>query len=1009
MSTQPRNLLYAVAHPANHETYAQDQMVLSNRFKEPEFLVELQALSADRSLSHQERLMASLITGREMRSKWRSKAIIPDHRKPEIRQRLFEFLNEDELSIARPQLGLFVAVARIEYPKTWQNLPDLLLSSLVSSLTQLKNLPVASSTISTLLVNTLWTINALVKDWKMMRLAQGTVAMQTFEQIFSEPVREILEIWAKKEQEGGGDPTLEEAGRYAFKILARFCQWHWSKAKPMQTYEFIQRIERLVQHTVHYSPIVQSNRLRLITSGSASDKVLKSMTKHLRAIGKWWRVMLSLDPKRFCQFDGITTGIGWWWGEVGRVVAETNGAIVNDDFDTSLYPKRFLLLGLLLFKDILPILAAEHHDTSVFTSDFILSAFHLLVDKFLPLNSSDLEALEDEPEEWLIGESMDEEAWAFELRPCAERVLIALNNACRNISRENKVIEPAMLKLLSEIDSLPLNDLQSVLRREAVYCALGRLSRSMTIYGGLDINQMLTEMSSWINQGQPLHRIVKRRVAWFIGEWVSGDEESAKLPVVWQMLLYLLSERGDSSDKAVNITAAVAIKECIDLWELPIDYFLPFVGQIITEFVKLLSESSTLTGKRYVNDSIGVVIERVGNKVLPFLPDLAQSVPNLWSGATGLEGEWLFKASLVVLVTKVVATAKESSDSLMELVVPLIEESLKPPAKEFFEEDGLILWQTALQNSVSPYHPSKETGLIKLFPNLLVTLGENMDLLQKFLALLNSYLLLDAPGLTQQIYGEMIAAALAKALAASRINTPAIGHILVTISLWIRTSPLPALSPHLLRAGIFHHITGALEDDKASGPILAAYLEILVRIAMTDPAIFLQMIQESAKLQNKNSCKLLEEALDAIWRNFDYVGDTRMRKAVAMGVGNLLLTGNQQALERFDGEFMNIFLDVLGEVQPLGDSFENKEHVDSFGLMPWSDEHRLQWADIQSKLHHAPEGHRRTRLEDSDPAFAVPLRTFIIQILNQAMQFGLGPYWDKANEDTKRSLEKFLS
>ncbi|WVO14781.1 hypothetical protein L204_102419 [Cryptococcus depauperatus] len=927
MSTQPRSLLYAVAHPANHETYAQDQMVLSNRFKEPEFLVELQALSADRSLSRQERLMASLITGREMRTKWRSKA-----------QRLFGFLNEDELSIARPQLGLFVAVARIEYPKTWQNLPDLLLSSLVSSLTQLKNLPVASSTTSTLLVNTLWTINALVKDWKMMRLAQGTVAMQTFEQIFSEPVREILEIWAKKEQEGGGNPTLEEAGRYAFKILARFCQWHWSKAKPMQTYEFIQRIERLVQHTVHYAPIVQSNRLRLITSDSASDKVLKSMTKHLRAIGKWWRVMLSLDPKRFCQFDGITTGIGWWWGEVGRVVAETNGAIVND----------------------------------VFTSNFILSAFHLLVDKFLPLNSSDLEALEDEPEEWLIGESMDEEAWAFELRPCAERVLIALNNACRNISRENKVIEPTMLKLLSEID--------------------WRLSRSMTIYGGLDINQMLTEMSSWINQGQPLHRIVKRRVAWFIGEWVSGDEESAKLPVVWQMLLYLLSERGDSSDKAVNITAAVAIKECIDLWELPIDYFLPFVGQIITEF--------TLTGKRYVNDSIGVVIERVGNKVLPFLPDLAQSVPNLWSGATGLEGEWLFKASLVVLVTKVVATAKESSDSLMELVIPLIEESLQPPAKEFFEEDGLILWQTALQNSVSPYQPSKETGLIKLFPDLLVTLGENMDLLQKFLALLDSYLLLDAPGLTQ-IYGEMIAAALAKALAASRINTPAIGHILVTISLWIRTSPLPALSPHLLRAGIFHHITEALEDDKASGPILAAYLEILVRIAMTDPAIFLQMIQESAKLQNKDSCKLLEEALDAIWRNFDYVGDIRMRKAVAMGVGNLLLTGNQQALERFDGEFMNIFLDVLGEVQPLGDSFENKES----GLMPWSDEHRLQWADIQN----APEGHRRTRLEDSDPAFAVPLRTFIIQILNQAMQFGLGPYWDKANEDTKRSLEKFLS
>lgn len=104
--------------------------------------------------------------------------------------------------------------------------------------------------------------------------------------------------------------------------------------------------------------------------------------------------------------------------------------------------------------------------------------------------------------------------------------------------------------------------------------------------------------------------------------------------------------------------------------------------------VRLLGEASTLDGKRYVNDAIGVVIERVGDKVrscfersadkadllsqiLPFLPTLARSIPALcmyrshpasktsahWStgyGSAGLEGEWLFKASLVVLTTKLV-------------------------------------------------------------------------------------------------------------------------------------------------------------------------------------------------------------------------------------------------------------------------------------------------------------------------------------------------------------------
>lgn len=97
------------------------------------------------------------------------------------------------------------------------------------------------------------------------------------------------------------------------------------------------------------------------------------------------------------------------------------------DSDTIAYPKRFLLLGMLLFKDILPILAVDHKDSksqyqirveliAVFTQPFILNAFHLLLDKLLPLTSADLENLEDEPEEWLVAENNDEEAWAFEFR-----------------------------------------------------------------------------------------------------------------------------------------------------------------------------------------------------------------------------------------------------------------------------------------------------------------------------------------------------------------------------------------------------------------------------------------------------------------------------------------------------------------------------------------------------------------------------------------------------------------
>lgn len=185
------------------------------------------------------------------------------------------------------------------------------------------------------------------------------------------------------------------------------------------------------------------------------------------------------------------------------------------------------------------------------------------------------------------------------------------------------------------------------------------------------------------------------------------------------------------------------------LWELDITYFIPYLQQTTQELINLIGEASTLDGKRYVNDTIGVVIERTQEQILPFLPTLAQSIPSLWHGASGLEGEWLFKASLVVLTTKLVSAARDTSGSLMELVIPLITESLVPPAKDFFEEDGLLLWQAALYNSASPYQPTPQTGLVSLFPSLINVLSENMDLLPRMLSLLDSYILLDAAGIAQ--------------------------------------------------------------------------------------------------------------------------------------------------------------------------------------------------------------------------------------------------------------------
>ena len=59
--------------------------------------------------------------------------------------------------------------------------------------------------------------------------------------------------------------------------------------------------------------------------------------------------------------------------------------------------------------------------------------------------------------------------------------------------------------------------------------------------------------------------ILKRRIAWVIGKWVAEACISPNDPNIWEILVHLLKDRGAGTDAVVQLTAAMALKECIDV------------------------------------------------------------------------------------------------------------------------------------------------------------------------------------------------------------------------------------------------------------------------------------------------------------------------------------------------------------------------------------------------------------------------------------------------------------
>lgn len=133
----------------------------------------------------------------------------------------------------------------------------------------------------------------------------------------------------------------------------------------------------VLQHGAAQLPILHARRLALLEQPSPDPRTLLSITKYIRVIGKWMKGMLQTDGKNFVSLPETTEAIGWWWNVVGHAVRQ--GEIIKPDFGESPngpYPKQFLLLGMMLFKDLLPYLITTRPESTLDVTIGTDDSFH---------------------------------------------------------------------------------------------------------------------------------------------------------------------------------------------------------------------------------------------------------------------------------------------------------------------------------------------------------------------------------------------------------------------------------------------------------------------------------------------------------------------------------------------------------------------------------------------------------------------------------------------------------
>ncbi|KAK9479891.1 armadillo-type protein [Lipomyces japonicus] len=866
----------------------------------------LQDAFIDESLSIEIRWLAIIYFKNGIEKYWRRSAphAISKEEKNDIRRKI-----RDTITVTSPQLvaqnALAIAkISRIDFPVEWP--------SLFSDLVKLANEAHESGNLARL-NSILVVLNQIVKVICSTRFGKTRSALQ---QATPDLVRFIgqwyvtyTNIWMNALATSTNDTNLQSSiGYLSLKICRHLV---------VEGYEFANR-------QTEAREFFETASFHLKGFIDAYRKIESSiLEQHIKTLGKIFSDLCERQPTAFLLMPQPFEVVA-----VYMSILESQAEVFHQkQIEGNEFWERLVIRGLLLLRKCIKIAFGDGTVTikyrtpqdreetksainlvkvTLFTDDFAIQVHDILLRSYLRLRPTDLQLWLEEPEQFVYDESQN--SWEYQLRPCAERVYVDL------LLNFKVLLRPRFLQIFDLLSTTSDQSDDAILAKDAVYCAFSVGANAL--FDDVKFDSIFTKiferevMDSNLSI-YPMQRIILRRIAHIISNWVSVNCGPSIRKNIYEVLVKLTDSSDQINDLVVQLSAAAALRCAVDEWDFKFKVFLPFLKLFLDRFLQLMGQVQMIETKLSLLQVISVIVEVADSNIFPFADEIMGILPVLWDQSGE---EHMLKGAILQALTNIIRAVGRESSKFHSRYTNLIT-TISDPTSDmhlYLMEDALELWQVTVEKT-----PVVTEEILSLLPVLLKSLDQATDNLKIELAILEAYVLL-TPAYVVKNYGQVVFSILTSFIGNLKVEANyTVTHI---IELFIEAVPMQDYISDFVSTRLLLRMTDAIFDPHESSINVTRFLTIYSRLAILDIQVIIQFIDiySTQRPSHADGRSYLGLLLDVWTEKIENMGHPRARKLTALALDSFLhsqiTNGREEVVSRAE-KLARAKEDILAELE----------------------------------------------------------------------------------------------